>query len=87
MNIMLNRNSSITQVVPFAIVLCLIFANVAYTQKVFPRNTVQLGKAASGLATPLPAAATTTPTTLASSSKPLLPKIKITHLLKVCKCQ
>lgn len=57
---------------------------MANAQEVFPRNAVQLGKAASGLATPSPSAApASTPTTptsssYSSSSKPALPKIKIT---------
>jgi hypothetical protein len=81
---MLNRNSSITQLVGFALVLSLIFVNVANAPEVFPRNAVQLGKAASRLATPSPSAAPastpTTPTSSSpsSSSKPALPKIKIT---------
>ena len=81
---MLNRNSSIIQLVAFALVLSLIFVNVANAQEVFPKNAVQLGKAASGLATPSPSAApASTPTTptsssYSSSSKPALPKIKIT---------
>jgi hypothetical protein len=74
--------------VAFTLVLGLNSVNVANAQEVFPKNAVQLGKPASGLATPSPSAAsaatTTTPTTptLSSSSKPLVPKIKITSPTK-----
>jgi hypothetical protein len=67
-----NKNSIIAHLIAFSLVGA-IFVNVAYVQEAFSTSTVQLRKAASGAATASPSAATTT-----ASSKPVIPKIKIT---------